>query len=364
MGLGLTLLANSRLYEGTVLSVLVLFQLLAWMASRRDRDVRDTIKRVALPCSVVVAIAAAAMGYYNHRLTGSMFRMPYTVHEANYGIAPPFLWQNARPEPDYRHPVIKGFYLLHWNEYLSQNAIPKCKLLVDRFILICSIDFHYSFLPLLMTVGILQCILRNYRILIAALSWGAFTLALLPETWMHAHYAAPAFGLVFVLELQSLRYLRLVRWRGNPTGRFLARWCAVLCVVSLVRSGIILTRLDHAEEWRAQISQRAGVLEGLKQVDGMHLVIVRYTSGHPPDAEWVYNDADIDNAKVVWAREMGPAQNRKLLEYFDDRRAWLLEPDAPIPRLTPYPRTDMDSLRPDLHGAATRSHRTVGRARD
>ena len=34
---------------------------------------------------------------------------------------------------------------------------------------------------------------------------------------------------------------------------------------------------------------------------------------------------------------MGPAQNRKLLDYFKDRRAWLLEVDEEPAPLRPYP---------------------------
>jgi len=66
-------------------------------------------------------------------------------------------------------------------------------------------------------------------------------------------------------------------------------------------------------------------------------VIVRYAPGYPK-TEWVYNGADIDHEKVVWAREI-PGQNMQpLLSYFKDRNVWLAEPDASPPRLSPFSR--------------------------
>ena len=58
------------------------------------------------------------------------------------------------------------------------------------------------------------------------------------------------------------------------------------------------------------------------------MILVRYRPTHNIFAEWVYNGADIDGAAVVWALDMGMEKNQELLDYYRDRKAWLLEPDV------------------------------------
>jgi hypothetical protein len=68
---------------------------------------------------------------------------------------------------------------------------------------------------------------------------------------------------------------------------------------------------------------------------GRHLAIVRYGANHHWMDEWVYNEADIDNAAVVWAREMGGEADAQLIRYFEGRRIWLVTPEE-TPHIRPY----------------------------
>ena len=76
---------------------------------------------------------------------------------------------------------------------------------------------------------------------------------------------------------------------------------------------------------------RAKIQADLESMPGQHLVIVRYSGAYTTDREWVFNEADIDHARVVWAREINGVDLSPLLSYFRGHKVWLVEPDLSSP---------------------------------
>jgi hypothetical protein len=66
-------------------------------------------------------------------------------------------------------------------------------------------------------------------------------------------------------------------------------------------------------------------------------VIVRYSPKHYSHAEWVYNRADIDDSKIVWARDIPGVDLAPLLAYFRGRHVWIIDADNQSPEPRPYP---------------------------
>ena len=166
------------------------------------------------------------------------------------------------------------------------------------------------------------------------------------ETFFIPHYLAPATALIYAILLQSMRHLRL---RG-PSGLFLVRAiptvCVLLAVVRICAQPLHIelpSALHQAGDWSGggpiHRSSRARVAAELESQPGPQLAIVRYVPNHLYP-EWVSNAADIDQSKLIWAREMDPASNRELLNYYKNRKAWLVEPDRNPPRIVPYPDPD------------------------
>jgi hypothetical protein len=79
---------------------------------------------------------------------------------------------------------------------------------------------------------------------------------------------------------------------------------------------------------------RRKIMTQLEGTSGRHLVLVRYAPEHVLHNEWVYNRADIDASKIVWAREMNASEDKALLDYYRERRVWLLEADLQPPKLS------------------------------
>src|SRR6202043_555005 len=82
MGLGLAILANSRPYEGFVMSLPVAAGMITWVGEEKRSRLRLLLVRVVLPLSLLLSLTAGAIGYYNWRVTGNPFRLPYAVSMA------------------------------------------------------------------------------------------------------------------------------------------------------------------------------------------------------------------------------------------------------------------------------------------
>jgi hypothetical protein len=116
----------------------------------------------------------------------------------------------------------------------------------------------------------------------------------------------------------------------------MVRALAVICCALIVlRVGAVAAGAQIEPPWPRGNLERAAILRQLQSLPGKQLVIVRYSPEHDLDHDWVYNAADIDAAKVVWARDMGINNNLELLQYFHDRQVWRLNPDQRPSRLEP-----------------------------
>jgi hypothetical protein len=99
MGVGLAVLANSRPYEGLLLSLPVCVYLAVRLLKANGPRLTAVALRLVLPASLLLAVAAAGTCYYYWRVTGSPFRMPYQEARDQYATARIFLWEKPLPVP-------------------------------------------------------------------------------------------------------------------------------------------------------------------------------------------------------------------------------------------------------------------------
>ncbi len=335
LALGLVILANSRPYEGLVLAVAVAVAVLICWPIKVSVA---TAARVAMPVLLILGVAAAAMGYYYWRITGSPFRMTYQVNRATYAMAPYFLWQSPRPEPSYHHAVMRDFYRWELARFLQYRTLDGALQSTGA-----KLAGWWSFyLGPLLTLPLVAFpwVLRDRKMRLPLIASLLFVAGLLVETWTLPHYAAPAACLLYLILMQCLRHVRLWRWRGQPIGVALVRAIVVIaCAMIVLRVTAVMAHAQIEAAWPRGNLDRAAIAEKLERSDGRHLVIVRYGPRHDVDWEWVYNAADIDGSKVVWARDMGDGDNQELLNYFRDRTVWRLNGDESPPHLEPYGKT-------------------------
>jgi hypothetical protein len=194
--------------------------------------------------------------------------------------------------------------------------------------------------PLWLALPAFLVALRRRRFQWVALAVALMALGTNFYPYFYPHYIAGIACLLILIAVTALR--QVGRWSPR-VARLLFLLCAAQFLfwygLHLIAGwGPALALADKYESWdfvnHGDPEGRISVDRRLAQAGGKQLVFVRYGPRHRLD-QWVYNAADIDASPVVRALDLGDAQNQELRRYYPDRTAWLLEPDAQPPRLTP-----------------------------
>ena len=340
LAVGVAVLANSRPYEGLLLCIPCGIYLLRWLWRERKWKGQIHLRSFALPLLTVLVLGGSLTSYYFWRVTGSPWLMPYSVNQATYATTNPFFWQDPRPIPVYRHKVMRDYYR-RW-ELASYTRLRGYTSRV-REVGAKMRDLWQFFLGPALTVPLLGLprAAGDGRARLLTITCVVMLAGLAPVFWMtFPHYAAPMTAAVFGLLGQSARHLDKMTWRSRPAGRFLVRAVPLVCCATLAlrAAAPVFFQMDYASHsWCCAGPgnvNREIVARQLQASGTRNLVIVRYGPNHAVSNEWVYNDADIDRSPVVWAREMTPQYDSRLISYFHDRVVWLAEPDIAPPRIT------------------------------
>lgn len=335
LGIGAALLANSRPLEGFVFCLPVAFALAVWLFSRTSPPFGITGPRVLLPALCVLALTGAFLGYYNWRVTGNVFLFPQALYERQQCNCPVFVWQKPSPPLHYANAQFDYFY----NVLIRNRYAPSWAAWRHRSWEGIKAWWHLFLGSVLLMLVTMPRVVRDRRMRLLLAQFFLSAAGLLAVVYLEPHYAAPLVATIFALLVQALRHLRLWKLFGRPLGIGLSR-VIVLVVLAHVPLVVVQTiRSTHAaqsdhEPWART---RAQIVKQLDATPGFHLAIVRYAPNHIVHNEWVYNAADINHSKIVWAREIPGRDLQPLLAYFGSRSVWLVEADASPPLLEPYP---------------------------
>lgn len=338
LGLGLGIHALTRQFESIFLGIAVILFFLPEL--RRWSSARPLVRLAGIAALALLPAILLTLAQ-NKQVTGSWTTLPEMLSQYQYGVPAALTFQ---PDPvphrdltpqqamDYKMQLaFRGSAVETLGSYLLRLEY---RVRYYRF---------FFLVPLYLALLVFLPGVRQYRSAWIVLTAVIFALGVNFFPAFQFHYVAAIACLFLLMAVTGLSQLS-----RSPQGAFAARLLVFLCVahflfwygIHLSDDSLISQSLRRYETWNSINHQnperRIAVRTQLAQAPGRHLVFVRYSPRHIFQDEWVYNAADIDSSRVVWARDLGSEENEKLRRYFPGRTVWLLETDFPQPKLAPY----------------------------
>jgi hypothetical protein len=401
LAIGLVILANTRAYEGALLSVPAAFVLGTWVVRERSHIFTRNVLRLIVPMVVIMCTGFGLMFVYNRAVTGSFATTPYTLHQRQYFQRGMFVFSAPRvPE---RKPVarVANFYSAIDSSATERGAlstalstfaialpmslsapfgfvsapslnIPSYRGVIVWLILVIALwrprssrvvgvmiagglvaEYGiWSYLPAYpqtLAPVVVAAWLIAYEQIARRYAWARFvSLTLLFFAlgealiwWWYPHYSAPVTALVAAAIAASAQ--RLARQLSPGAVRHVLPLVGVVAAAEItVAYAMHDATSKHSSGANGTAISRSDVVRRLLALPGDDLVFVEYDEQFPRDLEWVYNGADLASSPVIFAHHQGSDRNAALIAVYPSRSVWQLRLSETAISLTAYsaaPRT-------------------------
>ena len=337
LGLGCALHLLTRPYESIFLFLAIALYFVP--VFRRPKDLRPLVR--ILP--IAAAFIAAAIGLtvvQNRAITGSWTTLPYQLSQYQYGV-PAALTFQPNPAP---HAALTPEQQMDYR--MQSSFLGGARETMSTFLLRLEFRVRYYrffFLPALyLVLPLFLASLRRPGMLWAAVTLALFAIGINFFPAYQLHYAAACTCLMILAAVVGLQNLASVRMEAARivlflcAGHFLFWYTMHLFEnTSLARAALPFETWDGLNHSTLNLNnprRRIYVARELAKIPGDLLVFVHYDyPRHQFQDEWVYNAADIDGARIVWARDLGPEQDAQLERYYPNRKVVLVRPDENPP---------------------------------
>lgn len=310
-------------------------------------------RRALLPFAGVFLCGVATLAWYNWRITGKALDPPYLVYQRVYGTPQPYWWQPPVRVAKFHFPEIRDNYLNQLRLYEMRNSWRQI-FNSERSRLA---NFWRFFIgPFLSpAIAFVLYLRRDRRVwpwLLASIPF------VIDKATYHAWYPqqnAPATILIVLVLLQGWRHMRAalrIRGVGIAMARFMtAALCLTIVLGNVGRAVEPILPAKQAKHlvtiWESLYPARRlrdEVNAQLEKIPGRHLVFVKYAANHCFCEEWVFNSADIEHQRIIYARPFTPETDVGLVEVLGDHDVWVVEPDARPYRLARLSMAEVATL--------------------
>jgi hypothetical protein len=316
LGTGLAVLASTRPVEGALYSI-PFIAMLAWQFRRNAIAL--------LIAAVPVSICLVALGMYFSHVTGSPFVTAYQINQKTYGWPMTLAFINP---PHVEHHNIE--FARYYDYEMSEHQRVDGPVHFLQFLIFRMQEYWRFFLGPALTVPLIMIgrVWRRRKMLLIGACGGLF--AVLIEGGASPHYLAPAAAVLIAIVVECCRHLRASR---VYVVKLLPVAMAVVLTLRIGAQslGLPYTQKLNFQSWccRAEGNHnKARITAALELIPGNHLVFVRTKTDEYNLLQWIYNDADIDRSKIVWARDLGPERDAELVRYYAGRDVWMVDPNV------------------------------------